>query len=87
MKIDILQENTNNITVTFNGDYINKVKISDVIPEPEEVEIINNKLVYKFNSTDTGTITFFNDPLKMGAQTLHLEVNESKVVIPQYIYF
>lgn len=82
-----LSDSAQNCSVGFNKDYIDKVQITQVIPEPKKVELKANKIVYTFSTSGAGTITFFNDPLKMGNPHLELEVNGKKASISQFIYF
>jgi hypothetical protein len=74
-------------SISINNDYIRKVKIDQVVPEPASVEINNNKLIYKFSSAKFGFVTFFLTPYKMGSQTLEITVNGNKMRFDQFIYF
>jgi hypothetical protein len=86
MKVNIL--NTyKECSVAINKDYVDKIQITQVIPEPSEVTSKGDKIIYKFRSYESGTITFFKDPLKMGSQKLEIEVNGKSVNISQFIYF
>jgi hypothetical protein len=86
-KVILTDAHSGNTTIAFDAEYINRVRIVQVIPEPDAVEINDNHIIYHFNTTRTGTITFFNDPLKMGSYTLELDVNGTKTTLSQYTYF
>ena len=87
MNVTITNPAVKDVSVAINNDYFNKLKITQVIPEPENVEIIQNKTVYNFKQLGSGRITFFLDPLKKGEQKLSMNVNGESVNITQFIYF
>ncbi|WP_205500191.1 hypothetical protein [Rufibacter psychrotolerans] len=74
-------------TISFNNDYIRKVRIDQVIPEPATVEVKDQKLVYTFPSAQNGLITFFLVPHKMGRQRLEITVGPAQLRETQFIYF
>ncbi|WP_026461507.1 hypothetical protein [Adhaeribacter aquaticus] len=73
--------------VIFGNDYLKKVRIDQIIPEPESVTVLNNKLIYRFSTVQNGFITFYLIPTKMGAHQLHLTINERNISFDQFIYF
>jgi len=76
-----------NASVSINNDYLRKVRIEQVVPEPTSVVIKDNKLVYTFSSVQNGFITFYLSPQKMGAHQLQISVNGTQASFDQYIYF
>jgi len=81
-----VQDLGQNATVGINQDYLNKVKISQIVPEPVSVALDGNTLIYKFSYVRNGVITFFIDPYKMGSQRLKITVAGEKMSFQQYIY-
>lgn len=74
-------------TVSFNKDYLDKVLITHMVPEPDKVEVIGDRIIFKFSISGRGTVTFFKDPLRNGKQKLELDINNEKVLVSQLIYF
>jgi hypothetical protein len=87
MKVKIEDTTIKDCSISLNKNYIDKVQITQIIPDPKEVEINDRKIIYRFNSFHGGTITFYKDPHRMGKQLLELEVNGEKVSVSQFIYF
>jgi hypothetical protein len=83
----VVQDISNECSIAFNKDYIHKIQITQVIPEPINVVATKDQLIYYFKSNIGGTITFFNDPSKMGSQKLEMVINGEKAHLSQYIYF
>ncbi len=73
--------------ISINNDYIRKVRIDQIIPEPVSVEIKDNTLIYTFNSIQQGLITFYLVPMKMGSQHLEVSVGNAQMTANQFIYF
>jgi hypothetical protein len=73
--------------ISINNDYLKKVKIEQVIPEPASVEAENNILTYRFSSIKNGLVTFYLSPQKMGSQKLEFIIDGNKMSFDQYIYF
>jgi hypothetical protein len=82
-----LNDPINNCVVGFNDSYIDKIKITEIIPEPDEVSIQDNHIYFKFKTNGKGTITFFQDPVKPGRQVVGFSLNGKKVLLDQFIYF
>ncbi|WP_181305186.1 hypothetical protein [Rufibacter sp. XAAS-G3-1] len=76
-----------NAKVMINNDYIRKVRIDQVIPQPASVEVKDNKLIYTFSSVQNGLITFYLVPTGTGSQTLEVSVGNARLSAPQFIYF
>ncbi|WP_210463206.1 hypothetical protein [Rufibacter roseolus] len=76
-----------NAQVSFNNDYINKVRIDQIIPEPISVEVKDHRLVYTFSLVQNGFITFFLVPYKTGSQPLDVNVGNARMAVNQFVYF
>ena len=87
MKVIIEKAVIDDLSISINKEYIDKVQITQIIPSPKHVEVTDAQIIYTFNSFKKGTITFFNDPIRMGNQKLEIEINRNKVSFFQYIYF
>jgi hypothetical protein len=72
--------------IGINNDYLKKVRIEQVIPEPASVAVRDNTLIYRFNSLRNGFITFYLTPQLMGSQELEITVAGKKMRFNQYIY-
>ncbi|WP_125077693.1 hypothetical protein [Rufibacter latericius] len=76
-----------NVQVSFNNDYIRKVKIDQIIPEPVSVEVKDHRLIYTFSSVQNGFVTFFLVPYKIGSQPLEVTVGDARMGVDQFVYF
>jgi hypothetical protein len=74
-------------TIGINNDYIQKVNIYQVVPQPAAVELRDNTLIYRFRSVSNGFITFYLSPQQMGSQPLEITVGGNKMRFNQFIYF
>lgn len=87
IKVYLNSKDTSITTIAINDDYLDKVQIIQIIPEPELSEIKNQKIVYHFSSESKGVITFILDPQRSGDQTLNIGLNGENVKLNQYIFF
>lgn len=87
LKIQLKKSDQEFCIISINDDYINKVRIEQIIPEPEEVEIKNSRIYYKIKAEGGGIISFFNMAKRKGKQNLELEVNGHKTKIEHFIFF
>jgi hypothetical protein len=74
-------------TIGINNDYLKKVKIYQVVPQPAAVEIRDNTLLYRFRSVTNGFISFYLSPQHTGSQPLVITVGGKKMRFNQFIYF
>jgi len=75
-----------NAKISINNDYLKKVRIEQITPEPSKVELINNELIYTFSSIQKGFIVFYLSPQKMGSQQLQITIDGHQINFDQYIY-
>jgi hypothetical protein len=73
--------------IGINNDYLRKVRIDQVIPEPRSVQVRDNTLIYRFHPVQNGFLTFFLRPQRMGSHPLEITVAGKKLRFHQYIYF
>lgn len=83
----LVDDTVKDFRLAINNDYIQKIRITQIIPEPQEVTIRDKQIVYRFSTLGAGTITLFCDPRKMGNQRLEVDVNGIKTSLSQYIFF
>ena len=76
-----------NAKISLNNDYLKKVRIEQITPQPSKVELINNELIYTFSSIQKGFIVFYLIPQKMGSQQLRITIDGHQKSFDQYIYF
>ncbi|WP_207533091.1 hypothetical protein [Desertivirga arenae] len=74
-------------SILINSDYTKKIKIEEVIPEPESVKLEGQKIRYKFHSRRSDNIILYIKPIGRGEQRLTLELDGFKLDINQYIFF
>lgn len=82
-----LKKVSENISVSFNDDYVRQVRIEQVLPEPENMWIEDNRLFYSFGSSSEGSVIFYLNPERSGAKTLSLSVQDELHQLTQYVYF
>lgn len=82
-----LDASVTDATVSLNNDYFDRIKVVQVIPEPQMVSISNNRTTYAFEFSGPGTITFFLDPMRVGRQNIEVDVNGQAISASQYIFF
>lgn len=83
----VLTEKVPGFTLSINKEYVDKIRIEQVIPEPSKVEMTNRRIIYTFDAINSGTITLFCDPQLMGSQFFDIEINEQKLSLSHFIYF
>jgi hypothetical protein len=81
------QDLSRETTIGINNDYLKKVKVFQVVPQPVAVEIRDNTLLYRFRYVSDGFISFYLSPRQMGSQPLELTISGKKVRFNQIIYF
>lgn len=86
-----LEVNLSNIdpplTVSLGKEYLEKIEVERVVPQPESVEAKENGLVYSFKVDKGGTITFYIKPQSAGPRELEIEVQGQKKSLDQFVYF
>jgi hypothetical protein len=82
-----LNDSITNCVVGFNDSYIDKIKITEIIPEPDEVSLDDKHIYFKFKTSGKGTITFFQDPIRPGKHVVDFSLNGKKILLHQFIYF
>ncbi|HEY1025919.1 MAG TPA: hypothetical protein VGE26_12185 [Sphingobacteriaceae bacterium] len=74
-------------SVYISSDYLNKVRIDKVVPEPASSELQNDRLKLKFNSNEGDPIVLYVVPTGLGSQDLEIEIRGEKQKLHQYIHF
>jgi hypothetical protein len=75
-----------NAQVILNNDYIRKVRIDQVVPQPVAVEVKDHKLIYTFSSVQNGLIIFYLIPYEPGSHTLDVTVGKARLKAHQFVY-
>lgn len=83
----ITKSSGNSVTIAVGKDYIKKVKIQGVVPQPASVETRDERLIYTFNAAGNGLITFNIQPQYVGAVNLEIAVQGHTKHLNQYIFF
>lgn len=78
------------VEVWLSQDYLQQMKVNDVSPEPMEVRIDNDRLVYVFALQQAGVaaqISFYITPLRPGLLSGQAGLtNEQPLELSQFIY-
>ncbi|RXF72234.1 hypothetical protein [Arcticibacter tournemirensis] len=74
-------------SIWINADYLNKIMITEISPEPESFDQVDGRMKMQFSSRLPSHITLHVEPVKTGNQSLTISVNGKKKTIHQYIYF
>ena len=74
--------------ISIHNDYLIKIDIDHVTPQPENVYMRGDSLVFEFNSTagSSGLIRFTTEAQKSGNVELRLSVNGAPTSVKQFIY-
>lgn len=86
MKIT-LEDSVSNFTLGLNKDFIDKIMISQITPQPEKTVTTDGHILFTFNASHGGTVTFFLNPYTMGDVNLEVGINGNKKRLQQFIYF
>ena len=73
-------------SVYLNSDYLKKVKIEAISPQPEAVKLDGKRMRLKFASRKPEDIILYLSPINRGSQQLTIELNGKKVSLKQFIY-
>lgn len=87
IQIELANTGDSNVTISFNNDYIRRVRIDDVVPEPSSVKSEEGRLTFEFEASAEGVIIFYLLPLDVGVRTLDLDIGQERHHITQYVYF
>lgn len=74
-------------SIYLNPDYLRKMKIDKIIPEPALMELKSNRLRVKFDSDQADPVVLYIIPVGTGSQDLEIEIKGQKEKLNQYIYF
>lgn len=73
--------------ISFTNSYIKDVQIKQVTPVPKSVELVNNRLIYRFDTSGTGIIAFSLQPERPGSKELEIGVQGDVTRVKQFVYF
>lgn len=80
-----------NLQISFDQNYLSNFEVSGISPEPQSVEIANNRLIYSFLVSEPGSdaeITFKMQADRIGGVTgqVRNEISGETVSFEQFIY-
>jgi hypothetical protein len=83
-----ITEKDSTILIAIDAEYLKKVNIKTILPEPLEMYTRFETVYFRFKSADrkSGYITFNTFPVKGGTARLMLTVNDRPAIIKQFIY-
>lgn len=88
LKIKLQQLQTPSSTITFSKAFYEKMRVVQVVPEPDNVEINANEIKYTFNiSQPEGSIIFYTKPMHVGS--LYITVkgpDQEPVPVSMFVY-
>ncbi len=85
-QLKLESENENIATVSIPLAYLNKLKLTEVIPEPEKQIASNGYINFIFRGEENHSLTFFLDPNKPGKVEGDIKVNSYTIPLKQTIY-
>lgn len=74
-------------SLSINSSYVDKIKIEEILPQPQSVIHEGEKLRIKFNSIRGNNVILYIKPMRRGSQTLELDVNGLSFKMNQFIFF
>lgn len=74
-------------SIWINADYLNKLMITGISPEPESFDQVDGRMRMQFSSRLPSHITLHVQPVKAGGQSMTISLSGKKRIIHQYIYF
>ncbi|KAA8478537.1 hypothetical protein BDE36_2886 [Arcticibacter tournemirensis] len=74
-------------SIWINADYLNKIMITRISPEPDSFDQVDGRMRIQFSSQNPSDITLHIEAVKTGDQNMTINVNGKKKTIHQYIYF
>lgn len=74
-------------SIYINADYVKKVKIDRITPEPASMQFQDNQLRIRFNSPIEGPVVLFIQPYELGSQTLDIIAGGHHEKLNQFIHF
>lgn len=81
-----LSGNGNPTEVSFNHDYLDKVKITDASPQPLSVRTEDDRLIYTFDTAGSSRIVFYLWAYRPGTADLELGLKGEVQYLSQYIF-
>jgi hypothetical protein len=81
--VDGDQVSEGQIEVWLGADWVNAVQMSQISPEPEEVRLADNRLIYVFNVEEPAalvTVNFDLQPQEMGLLTVDVGIVDGEDV-------
>jgi hypothetical protein len=85
LRFDLNSEGNGNI-VSIPNQYLEKVRIESVIPEPKSNQVLNDRINYLFEGSGPMKITFYLVPQTIGSLDGRLLVNNQQMNFNQFIY-
>lgn len=85
IRIDI-QDQQDNLVISFGNSYLRNFKVESVVPEPKEVNISNDQVNYIFDSQGNASIVFYVTPQELGTIKGSVHVNENQFNLTHFIF-
>ena len=89
-ELQVELQNLHNPTtsISFSKDFYEKLRVEQVVPEPEQVQATAENITYTFNTSQPESqIVFYTKPIKAGM--VHITVSgpgNEKVTMSQFVY-
>lgn len=74
-------------SVYINADYLEKIHIEHIVPEPVSMTFSGDRLQVKFDSPHIKVLVFYIEPEERGPQLLQIGIGAQSKNFDQYIYF
>jgi hypothetical protein len=88
MKISLQNLKTTSPSLFFSKEFYDKVRVEEIVPEPEHVEISQDGITYTFRATKPEfIILYYTKPLHIGSlQVVAKGPDNETVTISQFVY-
>lgn len=83
----VVKNPTSSLTsISIDNEYLKKIKIEKVIPEPESVHAHSGISTFNFKVSENGLIIFYLEPQYSGSHTLEIDIMGERKNIAQFVY-
>ncbi|NDK56233.1 hypothetical protein [Pontibacter fetidus] len=88
LTVKLQQLQTTAPTITFSKVFYEKIRVEQVVPQPEKVEINANEITYTFSiSQPSGDVIFYTKPMHAGSLEVMVKgPNNERVPISMFVY-
>lgn len=86
LKIEISPTTPDKTVIGFSNSYLEQFRVESIVPEPAEVAMHGEKILYTFENTGPFTVVFYLVPQHFGGVEGTLNINENIFPINHFIF-